>query len=222
MLLAHLRQSSPLVTPSTAASGAAPSGVARRRAAKVIRFLSVLLCASAAVACAKQGEGERCDLLSGNDDCDEGLICISLDERNQGVGAVCCPREGDSKSAICKGNSVDLTGDAGDTSSSSGSSSSEADAATGADARVADASTDAAAASSDANTVDGSTTDGSTTDGSGDTSSSSSASTDDEDASLSDAASADANTSESSESESVSSDESLTSEADAGNDASAG
>lgn len=54
-------------------------------------------CTAAALllsACAKQGEGERCDLNNGGLDCDTGLICISADqlslEDRRGV-AVCCP-----------------------------------------------------------------------------------------------------------------------------------
>src|SRR5215471_16826478 len=33
-----------------------------------------------AVACANQGEGERCDKLSGNDDCQSGLVCTTLQQ----------------------------------------------------------------------------------------------------------------------------------------------
>src|ERR1044071_8900619 len=55
-------------------------------------FCAVLLAASL-FGCAKQGEGERCDLNSGNLDCDTGLICRSGDQLNIGIGegfALCC------------------------------------------------------------------------------------------------------------------------------------
>jgi hypothetical protein len=40
-------------------------------------------------ACNKQAEGERCDSLAGNSDCEDGLVCTQ-------IGAVerCCPPEG--------------------------------------------------------------------------------------------------------------------------------
>lgn len=45
-------------------------------------------------ACAKQGEGERCDPNSGSLDCESGLICRSADQLSitgtRGV-ALCCP-----------------------------------------------------------------------------------------------------------------------------------
>lgn len=53
-----------------------------------------LLCAALLAACSKQGEGERCDLNSGNLDCDTGLVCRSADQLSitggRGV-ALCCP-----------------------------------------------------------------------------------------------------------------------------------
>jgi hypothetical protein len=58
-----------------------------------------LLCLTfLAAACGKQSEGERCDLNSGNLDCDTGLICRSADQlsiadRSRGV-ALCCPPDG--------------------------------------------------------------------------------------------------------------------------------
>src|SRR5688572_2906807 len=112
MFLAYLR----LFTESKARTRRSVShrGVPHSRARRsTTQWLALGLLASSLVACAKQGEGERCDLLSGGDDCDDGLRCEALDDRNQGVGAVCCPTEGEPNSAICKGNSVDLDGDGG-------------------------------------------------------------------------------------------------------------
>ena len=43
------------------------------------------------VACGKAGEGESCDIGSGNDDCDDGLVCRGSWEVAS-KEAVCCPR----------------------------------------------------------------------------------------------------------------------------------
>jgi hypothetical protein len=48
---------------------------------------------SLALACGKQGEGERCDPNSANLDCELGLICWTSDQlSNLSTGAgLCCP-----------------------------------------------------------------------------------------------------------------------------------
>jgi len=56
-------------------------------------LFGALLGASLAIACSKQGEGERCDPNSGSLDCDTGLICRTADQLSivgRGV-ALCCP-----------------------------------------------------------------------------------------------------------------------------------
>ena len=57
------------------------------------RFLP-LLCLALLAACSKQGQGERCDLNSGNNDCEADLICRSAEQLSitggRGV-ALCCP-----------------------------------------------------------------------------------------------------------------------------------
>lgn len=114
MFLAYLRRS---VAPHSLAVSSTTSMDVERHSQVSQRsrtWLLMGLFALSTVACAKQGEGGRCDLLSGNDDCESGLRCVSLADRNQGVGAVCCPSEGDSENPICKGNSVDLTGEPSD------------------------------------------------------------------------------------------------------------
>ena len=60
------------------------------------RFVSLLLAAWAAFACAKQGEGERCNATTnGNQDCESHLVCVkATDLANTGVGDRCCPPEG--------------------------------------------------------------------------------------------------------------------------------
>lgn len=54
----------------------------------------MLSCVALLAACSKQGEGERCDLNSGNLDCDVGLVCRSAEQLSitggRGV-AICCP-----------------------------------------------------------------------------------------------------------------------------------
>jgi hypothetical protein len=60
------------------------------RQAPFLFFLSVALL----VACAKQGQGERCDLNSGNLDCETGLVCRSAEQLSVTGGrgvALCCP-----------------------------------------------------------------------------------------------------------------------------------
>jgi hypothetical protein len=72
------------------------------------QLFRALLCLTLLAACGKQGEGERCDLNSGNLDCDTGLVCRSGDLLNiSGSGvALCCPPEGVTPSA----NSCRATG----------------------------------------------------------------------------------------------------------------
>ena len=59
--------------------------------------LFILSCLALLAACSKQGEGERCDLNSGNLDCETGLVCRSADQLSisgtRGV-ALCCPQDG--------------------------------------------------------------------------------------------------------------------------------
>ncbi|MCE7891875.1 MAG: hypothetical protein DYH12_19595, partial [Sorangiineae bacterium PRO1] len=44
--------------------------------------------------CAKQGEGDRCDPLNGNQDCESGLICVSGAELVDDSADRCCPPVG--------------------------------------------------------------------------------------------------------------------------------
>jgi hypothetical protein len=58
-----------------------------------LRF-AALACALVLSACGKQGEGERCDLNSGNLDCEVGLVCRSADQlsiQEETGWALCCP-----------------------------------------------------------------------------------------------------------------------------------
>jgi hypothetical protein len=58
-------------------------------------LFGALLGASLAIACSKQGEGERCDPNNGPLDCDTGLICRTADQLSIATGqrgvALCCP-----------------------------------------------------------------------------------------------------------------------------------
>jgi hypothetical protein len=58
-------------------------------------LFGALLGASLAIACSKQGEGERCDPNSGSPDCETGLICRTADQLSIATGqrgvALCCP-----------------------------------------------------------------------------------------------------------------------------------
>ena len=63
---------------------------------RLLRLFTVS-CLALLAACSKQGEGERCDLNSGNLDCDTGLVCRPADQLSisgtRGV-ALCCPQDG--------------------------------------------------------------------------------------------------------------------------------
>lgn len=56
-------------------------------------LLGVVACALLFTACGKQGEGERCDINSGRNDCETGLLCRSAELIGvEGRGAaLCCP-----------------------------------------------------------------------------------------------------------------------------------
>ena len=55
-----------------------------------------LVLALLACACSRQAEGERCDPLNGDQDCEDGLICVSSSELDQiEQGALCCPPRGE-------------------------------------------------------------------------------------------------------------------------------
>jgi hypothetical protein len=78
-------------------------------------LFGALLCFSFLAACGKQAEGERCDLNSGNLDCDTGLVCRSGDQANISGGrgvALCCPPDGVSPSVnACRAAGADLPDD---------------------------------------------------------------------------------------------------------------
>ncbi|MEN9579275.1 MAG: hypothetical protein RJA70_2284 [Pseudomonadota bacterium] len=69
---------------------------------------SVLFCAclaAALVSCSNQAEGERCELANGNEDCETGLTCKTLQSLSgEGEGAICCPDSNPSVAQCRLGN----------------------------------------------------------------------------------------------------------------------
>ncbi|HVJ92406.1 MAG TPA: hypothetical protein VM580_21545 [Labilithrix sp.] len=67
------------------------------------------------VACSNQGEGERCEVANGNDDCktDQGLICYPAKELGKNVESDrCCPADrAKATHPVCK-TSIAVEGDA--------------------------------------------------------------------------------------------------------------
>jgi hypothetical protein len=115
--------------------------------------LLVLASAGVMLACAKQGEGERCDIENGNNDCESPNICTCRD----GVNAhICCPATGGSglcaraaAGSICGGSTGDAsTSDVG-TNETSTDAKSETATETGTDS-ASDATDDAAGDAGDA------------------------------------------------------------------------
>jgi hypothetical protein len=59
------------------------------------RWLVIVGVSSLLFACSKQGQGERCELLNGNADCESGLVCASARElRAKDEVDRCCPPVG--------------------------------------------------------------------------------------------------------------------------------
>lgn len=122
---------------------------ARRFAGPVV---SALLFAGIVVgsACSNQGEGERCEIANGNNDCktDEGLLCYPANQLNNSNSDRCCPAKRElSTSPVCKLQTLfDASG--GTTVDSGGPVTTPPDATDGFDA--------ASDAAEDANPVDAS------------------------------------------------------------------
>jgi hypothetical protein len=77
-----------------------------------VLFAGVLVVASA---CSNQGEGERCDVLNGDDDCktDDGLICYRAADLNNSNSDRCCPRDrARATNPVCKTPLSTVTNDA--------------------------------------------------------------------------------------------------------------
>ncbi len=76
--------------------------------------LSLVVLASAPFACSSQGEGQRCNVDNGNDDCEEGLVCTSSRELG-GNADICCPASGTSNSPDCTKGGTTAAGTGGGT-----------------------------------------------------------------------------------------------------------
>jgi hypothetical protein len=87
------------------------------------------------VACSKQGEGERCELENGYDDCEAPLICKSVAGLN---GQICCPQDPASASvAECRNASSETDAGAPTDTSPAADSGSAADTGSASDASPA-------------------------------------------------------------------------------------
>jgi hypothetical protein len=76
----------------------------------------------ALAACSNQGEGERCELLNGNDDCngDEGLICYAANQLTNSTSDRCCPLDRARATAPVCLTPVDIVGGDGGTPADTG------------------------------------------------------------------------------------------------------
>jgi hypothetical protein len=54
----------------------------------LLAFAAALI--AAAPGCSRQGEGERCDTLNGDEDCNSGLVCVGKAQLGQNSDT-CCP-----------------------------------------------------------------------------------------------------------------------------------
>jgi len=91
--------------------------------------LVALSLAASSLGCGKQGEGERCSVLAGNDgadDCDDGLVCVPGSELNEGRADTCCPPGGSTNPACIPGGlgTSSATSTSASTTSSTSSTSS--------------------------------------------------------------------------------------------------
>lgn len=91
------------------------------RSACLFAFVSAIALLSVP-GCSQQGQGERCDSINGDTDCDTGLSCIPKQKLLDGVTDRCCPAENTETDARCHRVSSS-TSTSGGSSSTGGSSS---------------------------------------------------------------------------------------------------
>lgn len=136
----------------------------RKRFVGVWAVITTVMLAAAA-ACSNAGEGDRCEILNGSEDCQSGLVCTQVASQ---TSAVCCPPDRRTATALaCTQNVTPITGDAAppadtgpaEDASSTTDANEEADAAEEEDANVADTGSSDAGSSDagDASTDDGAT-----------------------------------------------------------------
>jgi len=75
-----------------------------------------LLCASAALGCSRQEEGDRCTIANGSNDCEGDLVCTPASQLRKGDDKVdrCCPEDletSDNSACAPNTNSGDGDGD---------------------------------------------------------------------------------------------------------------
>jgi hypothetical protein len=70
--------------------------------------------------CAEQGEGDRCDIRSGNADCDDGLECVEAESLLDTSTSRCCPSRAESTGACARGNATPGGGGGGGMSGAAG------------------------------------------------------------------------------------------------------
>lgn len=78
----------------------------------------VFALALALAGCSQQSEGERCDLKNGNDDCADGLTCISK-QVLASSSDICCPPDSTNLSCIPGGVGTTTSSESTTTSSES-------------------------------------------------------------------------------------------------------
>jgi hypothetical protein len=77
--------------------------------------------------CSQQGQGERCDSINGDADCDSGLTCVLKGKLAASPVDRCCPAENTETDSRCQrlggaGNTGGTSGSGGGAAGSSGSS----------------------------------------------------------------------------------------------------
>ncbi|MBX3201551.1 MAG: hypothetical protein KF894_25670 [Labilithrix sp.] len=117
----------------------------------VVLLLAVGTFVACVAACSNQGEGERCDVFNGDDDCktDEGLVCYPMAQLQNTDSDRCCPRDRSrAKHPVC----VTPTTVIGDATTPADTGPAPSGDASGSDASGSDASSDAdASTDADAN-----------------------------------------------------------------------
>lgn len=71
------------------------------------------------IACSNQGEGARCEIENGDDDCQEGLVCTTAEQLG-GNADICCPPGGVSENPACIPGGSSTTSTTTSTSSTGG------------------------------------------------------------------------------------------------------
>lgn len=98
--------------PASFSGPARRAGSRRHRSAGIALFVVASVCIAIAGACSNQGEGERCEIENGNEDCktSEGLICYRAEQLTNTDSDRCCPPDRTKAThPICK-ETVDISG----------------------------------------------------------------------------------------------------------------